>query len=285
MSSVCPSVCLSVTLVNHDHTHTHTTGFVRDNPGESGAVTRRNIQPLTPIMVINRLLSASSIYYDPWYLPCSVHVPDSLFQQSLQVFFGLPFGLAPSTSYSAYISSPNHCLLFATHAHTIATYFAVVPRLCHLILVSLSTIYLEFCTTHPSNHSHLCPLKCPSFSFLMGQVTLPCNILLCTQLLYNLPWPSYSLVHYLLPFPTTLVLFISTLMPQFSTESIQSLCLLIRSSSVSAITIMSSAYNNSYDKATLNSQDEASMTITNRKGLNAEPWCLATFTSKLLLLP
>ena len=160
MSSVCPSVCLSVTLVNHDHTHTHTTGFVRDNPGESGAVTRRNIQPLTPIMVINRLLSASSIYYDPWYLPCSVHVPDSLFQQSLQVFFGLPFGLAPSTSYSAYISSPNHCLLFATHAHTIATYFAVVPRLCHLILVSLSTIYLEFCTTHPSNHSHLCPLKC-----------------------------------------------------------------------------------------------------------------------------
>jgi len=44
-----------------------------------------------------------------------------------------------------YISSPNHCLLFAAHAHTIATCFAVVLRLCRLILVSLSTLYLVFC--------------------------------------------------------------------------------------------------------------------------------------------
>jgi len=45
-------------------THTHTTvlqlyGFC---PGEPGwATTRRNIHPVTPIMVINRPLSASSI--------------------------------------------------------------------------------------------------------------------------------------------------------------------------------------------------------------------------------
>jgi len=58
---------------------------------------------------------------------------------SVQVFFDLPLGLAPSTSYSIH-SSPNHCLLFATHAHTITTCFAVVPRLCHLIIVSLSTL-------------------------------------------------------------------------------------------------------------------------------------------------
>jgi len=33
--------------------------------------------------------------------PCSIYVPHSLFPQSLsQVFFGLPLGLAPSTSYS-----------------------------------------------------------------------------------------------------------------------------------------------------------------------------------------
>jgi len=43
------------------------------------------------------------------------------------------------------ISSPNHCLLFTTHAHTIAACFAVVPRLCHLILVSLSFLCLEYC--------------------------------------------------------------------------------------------------------------------------------------------
>ena len=40
--------------------------------------------------------------------------------------------------HSLYISSPNHCLLFTAHAHTIATCFALVPRLCHLILLSLS---------------------------------------------------------------------------------------------------------------------------------------------------
>jgi len=40
--------------------------------------------------------------------------------------------------HTPYISSPNRCLLFTVHAHTIATCFAVVLRLCHLILVSLS---------------------------------------------------------------------------------------------------------------------------------------------------
>jgi len=38
-----------------------------------------------------------------------------------------------------YISSPNQCLLFAAHAHTIATCFAVVSILYHLFLVFLST--------------------------------------------------------------------------------------------------------------------------------------------------
>ena len=42
-----------------------------------------------------------------------------------------------------YISSPNQCLLFATHDHTIATCFAVVPRLYHLFLYFLSTPYLK----------------------------------------------------------------------------------------------------------------------------------------------
>jgi len=69
--------------------------------GQSGwAGTRRNIHPLTPVMVINYPLSASSIYYDPWHRPCSIYMPDSLFAQSLsKLFFGLPLGLAPSTSY------------------------------------------------------------------------------------------------------------------------------------------------------------------------------------------
>ena len=39
-----------------------------------------------------------------------------------------------------YISSPNHCLLFAAHAHTIATCFAVVSILYHLFLFSLTSL-------------------------------------------------------------------------------------------------------------------------------------------------
>jgi len=37
-------------------------------PGLAG--TRRNIQSLTPIVVINHPLSAFSIYYDPWHPLC-----------------------------------------------------------------------------------------------------------------------------------------------------------------------------------------------------------------------
>ena len=62
-----------------------------------------------------------------------------------------------------YISSPNQCLFFAAHAHTIATCFVVVSILYHLFLVFLSTPYLELLylnITHPSDHSYLCSLKC-----------------------------------------------------------------------------------------------------------------------------
>ena len=55
---------------------------------------------------------------------------------SVHVLFGLPLGLESSTSYS-YISSPSHCLLFAAHAHTIATFFAVFGQDMCCVEVSL----------------------------------------------------------------------------------------------------------------------------------------------------
>jgi len=61
--------------------------------------------------------------------------------------------------HTLYIFSPCYSLLFATHAHTIATCFAVVPRLCHLFLVSWNTNFY-FNIACLSDHSHLCPLKC-----------------------------------------------------------------------------------------------------------------------------
>jgi len=46
-----------------------------------------------------------------------------------------------STSYSIHFFSQS-LSPFATNAHTIATYFAVWPRLCHLFLISLSLNFL-----------------------------------------------------------------------------------------------------------------------------------------------
>ena len=46
-------------------------------PGWVG--TRRNIHPLTSILIIRHPLSTSSIYYDPYYPSCSINVPDSPF--------------------------------------------------------------------------------------------------------------------------------------------------------------------------------------------------------------
>jgi len=134
-------------------------GLCSGQPG--WASTRRNIHPLTSLVVINHPLSASSIFYTLWHPSCSVYVLDSLFPQSLSKF-SLVYLLAwHPPLHTPYISSPNHCLLLAAHAHTIATCFAVVPKLCHLILVSLTPSLGKSCscnTIHPSDHSHICPL-------------------------------------------------------------------------------------------------------------------------------
>ena len=81
----------------------------------------------------------------------------------VQGLIGLPLDLEPSTSYSIHFFNDD-CLLFAPHAHTIATCFAVVPRLCHLCLVSLWILYLELFylnVTHPSDHFSFLPTKVP----------------------------------------------------------------------------------------------------------------------------
>jgi len=151
--------------LNHKHTHSQlfygSMDFVRDNPGEPApeeTFTHSHLSWFKSSLIcfIHLLRSMAS---------CSIHAPDSLFPQSLSKF-SLVYHLAwHPPLHTPYISSPNHCL-FATHAraHTITTCFAVVLRLCHLILVCLSTLYLEFClvvhATHPTTHSHLCLLKC-----------------------------------------------------------------------------------------------------------------------------
>jgi len=78
--------------------------------------------------------------------------------------------------HTPYISSPNRCLLFAAHAHTIATCFAVVPRLSSNLSLSLNPLFgTQSCSFTP--HIHLTILisarwSATSFSFLTGQVSL-----------------------------------------------------------------------------------------------------------------
>jgi len=116
-------------------------------------------------------------------------MPDSRFEQPVSKSSLVYLLIWHSPLHTPHISSPNHCLLFAAHIHTIATCFAVVPRLCHLILVSLSllgTLIFYLNTTHPLTILISICHSATSFSFLTGQVSLPCNILLHTQLLYSL---------------------------------------------------------------------------------------------------
>jgi len=155
-------------------------------PRSSG--TRRNIHPLTPIwsstilyQLLNLLQSIASFLFNlcAWQSFCTI---------SVQVFFSLPLGLAPSTSYSIHFFAQS-LSFFTACAHTITTCSAVVLRLHHLILASL---YLELLSFSLMPHIYLTILisacrSATSFSFLTGQVSLPCNILLHTQRLYNLP--------------------------------------------------------------------------------------------------
>jgi len=88
-----------------------------------------------------------SIYYKPTLGSClTAFISKAL----LTIFFHSPhYHLPPSMSslvyllvwspppHIPYISSPNQCLLFATHAYTIATCFTVLSILYHLSLNSL----------------------------------------------------------------------------------------------------------------------------------------------------
>jgi len=125
--------------------------------------------PITPILIINHPLLGSSIYYDPVFLH---HLSPG------------PLLIWSSPVCTAYIYSPSHCLLFAAHAHIIATCFDGVLGLCHLFLISLLALYRKLLSFTLMSLIHLTSAhwSATSFSFLTGQVSL-----LCTQLLYCLP--------------------------------------------------------------------------------------------------
>jgi len=102
-------------------------------PGWAG--TRKIIHLPTPTPTINHPLSASSIHRIP--SPCSIHAPNSPPAQSTSKF---PMVLSRSGTLH---TLPHPIIVFPTaHAHTTTTCPAVVPKLYHLILVSLGSLDL-----------------------------------------------------------------------------------------------------------------------------------------------
>jgi len=137
--------------MTYDNTHTHNHFTALWILSRTTRVTRyrKKHSPTHTYHGYQLTLICFPIYYDPWHPPCAIYVPASLFPQFLSKISLVNLLVWHPQLHTPYISSPNHCLFFA-HAHTIATCSAVVPKLCHLILVSLSTLYLTLsCSLTP----------------------------------------------------------------------------------------------------------------------------------------
>ena len=135
------------------------------DPGQPGwASTRRNIHSLTPIRIIVLPLSPFSMDHRASFITF-LHLQRSMASSLFNVLDSphvqplsrsslvFPLVLNPQL-YAPYISSPSHRHLFATHDHTSAACSAAIPMLCHLPLVSLSSLLgsLSFSLTP---HIHL----------------------------------------------------------------------------------------------------------------------------------
>jgi len=118
-------VCHIITSCNYsllsNHTHTHTQpfysslDFVWDNPGKPVPEETFTHSHFSWSSVIPYLLHPSNTIHG--ILPVQFTCLTVFSTISLQVFFGLLLGLAPST-HAPYISSPSHCFLFAAHINT-----------------------------------------------------------------------------------------------------------------------------------------------------------------------
>ena len=111
----------------------------------------------------------------------SLHAWQSSLTTSLQVLFGLPLGLGPSTSYSMHFFTHSSSSFRSTWPYHHSLFCCNTNAMLSIPSLSLSSLLgnLSF-TLMP--HIHLtilisAHLSATTFSFLTGQVSLPCNIL------------------------------------------------------------------------------------------------------------
>ena len=134
------------------------------------------------INFLHRLQSIASSQFN-------LRVWQSFCPTSLQVIFGLPLDLAPSTSYSTHFFTQSLSSFRNTCPYHHNLFYCSTENMSS----NLSQLfYLELLSFTLMSHIHLTILISArwcvmSFSFLTGQILLPCNTLLCTQLLYSLP--------------------------------------------------------------------------------------------------
>jgi len=131
---------------------------------------------------LTRSMASSLFNLCAWQSFCTI---------SVQVLYGLPLSLAPCTSYcmsfftqlvsSFCITCPYHCSLFCciTKIMSSISSLSLGPLLGTLSFSLMQHIHLTILISSRWSDT--------SFSFLMGQVSLQCSILLHLQLLYNLP--------------------------------------------------------------------------------------------------
>jgi len=154
-----PRLYPGTTPVTTVHTHDHFTALCPGLPGWTG--TRSNIHPLTPLLFINHPYQLPSSTTNHSIIPAqSTYLAISLHNH---VLFGLPLGLEPTTSCSMHFftqslssfrnTCPYHRSLFCCSSDVMST-------MTSLSLNSLFETFFQLNTTHPPDHSHLCPLKC-----------------------------------------------------------------------------------------------------------------------------
>ena len=129
-----------------------------------------------------------------WPMACSLfnlRAWQSSRTTSFQVFFGLPLGLEPSTWCSIHFFTQSSSSFRNTRPYQRSLFCCYTSAMSSTRSLSLSSLLgsLSFSVT-PLIHLTILICACwiaTTFSFLTGQVSLPCNMLLLTQLLYHLP--------------------------------------------------------------------------------------------------
>ena len=148
-----------------------------------------NTNPDNQTSFINFLHLLQSIASSPALSSSSLRDWQSFSTTSVQVLFVF-LSVWDPLLHTSYFSSPSHHLLFATHAHTIAAYSAVIPVLLSILnlcqLTWKSVFYLN--ATHPSDHSSLLMEVPPHFLSLQARSHFHATY--CFTLNYSTPFLS-----------------------------------------------------------------------------------------------